>query len=240
MHVVPVDRGHEVDVNSDALLLTISEEVDLTWSGSFIPEMLSEPKDVSIFMYEMDLELGGWVRLNSVSIKTDQGSHYENKSPLTSVKIPSLNKSIVAVGLIPIIFSVCVNVGLQNEASKKWTGIFFLQEDQIDLVHCNSWLEDDVGITSDSLNQLLPCPPTRDICELPNSGFERDRKTSILRNGVANKQSYDNMWWEYFHPNISACFQPIRPNRYVLYICAFICTYYTGLQIKNCSSIMYL
>jgi len=75
---------------------------------------------------------------------------------------------------------------------------------------CTLWHDEEEQILSqEDIDSLPPCPPTVSQAQLPNSGLEEERKTSVL-----HSTDYHNRWMRYFHPNATKCYVQSGVRRY--------------------------
>ena len=215
LFLVPVDRGHEVDIfiseTDKSLLLTTSQDIVVNnWPTNFHPIMSA---NLSIFLHQMDVVTGEWNLTVSDAVTIAGDDTVNVNSPPYHGKIPSQNINDV----VPVIFEMTAKFGNSLTGiftAKKWSGVYFLKDSSANLSQlCSDWVNTDTLNIDENL--ISRCPNMKAIIELPNSGFGKDSKSSMLRR-VGTTEGYEQMYWNYFHPGSESCYRSITINRYRL------------------------
>ena len=190
-----------------SLLLNTAQNITFKWSNDFHP---TENEKKGIRVYCMDLTTGEWNICFDV-VGNDEINETQESYQLEKLRPPITATYIIPNDTIPVIFTVFVKL-----KAKKWSGIYFLaNKSTTDLILlCNNWFSN-ANVSDNSSTSLQACPRMKAIIELPNSGFGKDSKFSMLRR-VSTTEGYEQMYWNYFHPGSESCYRSIAVNRYRL------------------------
>ena len=224
--IVSVDQTHEIDVvsNDRSLLLNTSQSIQVSdWPIDY-PISTS---DTSMAMYQMDLDTGEWFYFGEVEEDDTSDTFPSYRNAIIPTKeefdeiVPVIFESSVHVHTIPGIPATETTPAIPtiNVAIKRWSGVYYLRSHaslKSLSEYCESWyLDCDQNLQTGRFGsgELPPCPPTRDRCEIPNSGYRQDRRTSFLRQ-TQTAEGYEQMYWNYFHPGTAACYRSTRFFRF--------------------------
>ena len=235
-HAVPIDRAHGVDVQP-SILLDHNTDIRVHWDPANVFPILEIPNlftvNVIVYQYHVTGQDGDGTWMQHTRLD-DLPNNGQASVALTSfqkfskriafptcikVAVGKPNASIPANG-DPVLEKV-------EEAPTQpgiWSGLLFSthaarhpskQRNQRALRNkfsqqCTLWHDEEEQILSqEDIDPLPPCPPTLSQAQLPNSGLEEERKTSVL-----HSTDYHNQWMRYFHPTATKCYVQSGVRRY--------------------------
>ena len=206
------ETSHAVTFSgSNGLLFSEGDEVILKWSPEIlIPSRLENNITIDVStQLQFNVFNSDNFRFNEVNIYRSNMNDGFLKVQFRSrpnLRCPATTRQFLEV--CPIVFQVSVSPGQYLPSSVSiWSGVAFYKPKDLDdskiLMDCDVW-KDSVAESGDmSLFRELPaCPPT-----VPLAVFDVNYRRESMVSSMTSDTSYHQMFMEYFHPNITACYR---------------------------------
>ena len=235
-HTVPISRAHGVDAQP-SLLLDHNTDIRVHWNPADVFPTIENANlfrvNVIVYQYHFTGEDGdgSWVEHTRRNNRPNNG-----QASVTLVSFNNLHKEIAYPTCIEVALgnpvastqgnerALLENVSKSSNQPGIWSGLLFStlaikrsnrDKNQEFLMtkfsrRCTLWHKDPQQLISqDIVNTLPPCPPTLGQSQLPNSGLEEERMTSIHYS-----TTYHDQWMRYFHGNATKCYIQSGVRRY--------------------------
>ena len=206
-----------------SLQVDTSTKIDLVWNPNEIFPAIQDPDSflVDVIVYVYDFKKNTWEENSKHRDLPNDG-----RATIRLIALPQDLRDVISPAIIHVTVGD-VNGGSTNAEIIQsihnanisfprrvgiWSGVLFAtqtketQED-INLESCTKWQMRQVEI---NLQNTIPCPPTIDRAQLPNSGLEELRYESLIFTTTYHSQIMD-----LFHPGVSKCFVQAIVSRYI-------------------------
>ena len=229
---MPFQRAFEGIVESAEPLLESGATINIYWSPqSIFPPVVDDISfTVDITLRVLDIDSGEWKTLAMLASDLPNSG----EAQVTIPNIPelegfdnSLSPVVVEVGISTTSMTTTRKRGLFSNILQKVGrfGLRILKQTPMRLIKrairqvaqrlaCEAWAEliEDEDIGEQINNRLPPCPCTAERARAPNSGFNEEKLSSIVK-VIGRIQDYigttiaDDAFREYFHPGSASCYR---------------------------------